>query len=260
MIGADLSPMTAYAQFVEEFGQIMQSPKNTKETSEWLSRATSAAFNTYADGVASRRRRELFHVYEPGMVGDPSGRLWNINMTGVANNKVISWKWKAATQPNLVGKYAPKPIPKDTRQRVHIFVWKAPILETGATVVIPAPTDDKKALAFPRQGEMGFSKVNMTVHFRYNAGNFTELWESYWAGLVEEVLKEDYVKTTEDIVHTQVPAIIAKMPKSKRTLKVKVLPPPRWAPSEATKLKLYINSGYKRVARARENLSRSRNA
>lgn len=84
------------------------------------------------------------HVYEWGMVGLPAGRLWRHNLRGRSRNRTATFEFMPSKVPVPVPKTLTTPgkSGRTVKEGVHIFVWKAPILEYGLTVHI-APKNAK---------------------------------------------------------------------------------------------------------------------
>jgi hypothetical protein len=96
-------------------------------------------FNRYVAALAATKSAHLSHMFDWGMIGSPSGRLWKTKMIGSQSNRVVVFSYLPSK----------KKVPLDpeagTRRR-HVFVHKAQAFE-NATVVRISPKQ-AKYLAF----------------------------------------------------------------------------------------------------------------
>jgi hypothetical protein len=86
---------------------------------------------------------ELYHhVYEWEHVGHPGFELFRPVMRGRGANRVISWEWRASkmTVPTDVDALGnpkfPEWFPVEKLNRIHVFVWKAPVMEYGLETTV----------------------------------------------------------------------------------------------------------------------------
>jgi len=251
----DMAPVTEYMQFLKDFSLEIDATSTREVMADSIGRSTRAAFGEYADLMATQNPLNLWHVYEAGMIGNPEGRLWTTMLTGRGATKELVFDWRAARKPNLVGEENTG-IPGDTRKSVHVFVWKAPIIEEGATMTI-APSSAKKALAFPKSDNSGMSFSRNAIQYttpRQNMGAFSTIWEEFWRTATEAIILEDFVRPTEKILDRELPAVTMQLSKSTAkpmTFSVSTKPH-RDMSAIARKIKIELLSGYVRAAHQRE--------
>jgi len=161
----------------------------------------SEQFNATTHVVAGMSVGEYHHVYEWEHVGVPGFQLWKNRLAGRGGKRSVTWNWKASrttvpTETNVDGtpRFAPSPTFDPSKlQRIHVFVWKAPMMEYGVTVNIKPKLSN--VLVFPNaellggQGRArGPSPVTFTPHpvrtvpGQEVQGNFTQWFVSWWAG------------------------------------------------------------------------------
>lgn len=148
--------------------ETMKALNVTLNTDRHLDHVTRAAFNTLEEQfsmtthLAARNNPLAFHhVYEWEHIGEPGFGLWKLQMNGRGGERTISWTWRASkttvpTTTTVTGekKFIPfKGFDESKLNRIHIFVWKAPMMEYGATVEIRPELSER--LVYPNPGLEG---------------------------------------------------------------------------------------------------------
>lgn len=158
-------------------------------TDNHLSSVTRAAFETLNDKfnqdthvAAQGNPLALHHVYEWDHIGIPGFQLWKTELKGRGGHRTVSWDWRASktTVPTMTN---PDGTPRFREQkgfdpsklkRVHVFVWKAPMMEYGTPVTVrPKNT---RYLVFPNNSLQGGSRRSRgpgVVTFTESPVNFT---------------------------------------------------------------------------------------
>lgn len=257
----DMSPITSYTEFAEVFSQALTSNESRANMTKAIGIGTAAQFNIFADDQAMMRPRNLWHVYEMQMLGDPDGRLWRTILTGAQSDKTLSFSWKAARKVNPVGERSPNPVSgetPDTRRSVHVFVWRAPILEEGREITVN-PSEDKQILAFPAGGEMRFSRLPITFETtRDTQGQFESIWDTFWTQMVDRVVEEDWTLPTENAINKDIPYALLQIQSTKKRVPIGFrvnLEPKTNAASLARGIVAKLNGSYLKQARQREAIS-----
>ncbi len=163
----------------------------------------SNAFDEEVDALAYSDTAKLGHVYEPGFIGMPGMRLWRNKLGGRGGTREISWTWKASRlavdpligpsgKPRFVRAQQSDKFHPEKLQKIHVFIWKAPVMEYGTPVVVRPRL--AKFLIFPnedatggRSGIPGASFSSSGYSFSPGrasgaAGNFTATFEAWWGG------------------------------------------------------------------------------
>lgn len=126
------------------FGSALQSLEVNLNTSRHLNAVTKSAYellsSAFIQDTAAMAQvlPELYHhVYEWEHIGVPGFELFRPVLRGRGANRIISWEWKASktTVPTDVDALGnpkfPEWFPVEKLNRIHVFVWKAPIMEYG---------------------------------------------------------------------------------------------------------------------------------
>lgn len=168
---------------------------------------TAGEFVAHMSSEALRETGKYDHMYEWGQVADPNGKLWRHVLRGNGANRSAFFEFKASK----------KTVPVDPAlqavrvKKIHVFVWKAMVLENGLPVKISPKLAKylvflaKKRTANASSNGRGFSK-NGIIYFKgtisiARAGNeringaFTSEWTRWWAsGQPETIIRNTLTK------------------------------------------------------------------
>ena len=270
MITGDYSGIADYMLINEEFARQLGTDRNLAAITSAATRSTAAAFARDMDIAAMAKPAEFHHMYDWGGLGNPSSRLWRYVLTGLGKTREMTYEFAASVKPvprgiGLDG----QPNPYDTRNAVHVFVWKAAMLELGATVTIN-PSGDKGVLVFPvahnynfAQGDprsgMAFTNNPVTITLGKNTqGKFNEFWEGWWETHGQTIIIDDIKEPFETRVDSDLQKLYAKivpsMPRPKgAALAINIGMKPKFpAKAKVTELIAGQLSGYVRASRQRE--------
>lgn len=152
----------------------------------------SERFGIAIDAAARLATKNYHHVYEWGeswgddsTVGNPFYRLWALESVGKGNKRTVGFTFLPSHRPSPVNPILEEEgeSGRSVNTEVHIFTWKAPIMEYGLTVTInPQLTD---YLAFVGEDdEIKFTKE--TIHTKPgkggSIGSFTGFFLKWWGG------------------------------------------------------------------------------
>lgn len=205
-MSVDLSGAIESLAAVNAMNRLIQSKTYQEYLMEYAHGKAENEFNRLAAAAAATG--QFRHMYEWGTRGinkgksnvrpDPMSeraRLWNHKMVGRGLNQRFEFSFK----PSLAT--VPKPTTTDTgmsqedisQLKDHVFMWKAMVMETGATVVIkpkrgkillmPFYGGKYPAGAKARDKARGYSVTRNEVTFKPGAkvvGNFTAFWKGFW--------------------------------------------------------------------------------
>jgi hypothetical protein len=185
-------------------------------TDRHLGAVTRAAFETLNDKfnqdthtAAQGNPLSLHHVYEWDHIGIPGFQLWKTKLNGRGGERTVTWDWRASkttvpttTNPDGTPRFRQqKGFDESRLRRVHVFVWKAPMMEYGTPVTVrPKNT---RYLVFPNNSLQGGSRrsrgpgvVTFTEHLVHFVpggdvkGNFTTWFKTWWgAGPAADALE-----------------------------------------------------------------------
>lgn len=204
----DVSDAQNVAGMMYEIGMQMRTAKHTAPVMKYVYEVMSQEFNQHVDLMArafGQPQEEdehlpgnpLHHVYEWNMIGVPQARLWSTVMRGRGREREISWNWKASKSIRPIPIVDPGPQGQQLRE-VHVFVWKAPIMEYNVPVTINPKIADH--LAFPdptiKRG-LFFTSAGVTLRNpggKSTTGAFTAAFTDWWTGSGAETAFDDRLK------------------------------------------------------------------
>jgi len=165
----------------------------------------SALFEAEMDAVAKAQPERYYHVYNWGKtyndrspVGDPENRLWKLVSTGSGKGRQIGF--------TFLPEHVPTPIEPEllkgkrkVNTGVHIFTWKAVVMEYGIEVEIRPKLPGVKTLAFvdDTTGKVIFRKgpIHTIPGYRTTTGMFSSFFISWWTqaapGMYEKFVKPE---------------------------------------------------------------------
>lgn len=171
----DMMPdkMKAMATFHGELLKTLESnPQVNKTISSAGARIVSKYFDAYLDHIAKIDSYRYHHIYEFGMTGSSSGRLFKSSI----RNGVISYSFIDASKPNNNG---------------YMFSKKAFVMEAGSPLEITPK--NSKYLVYDLNGELVFSSKSVVMNpgGKYVAGAFQQIFEEFFnSTLPNKALKE----------------------------------------------------------------------
>lgn len=201
-IGADISQAAAAAGYISGIS-------STVKTKRYLDSATSYAFSELAlafgiaiDTYAQMNPERMHHVYEWGdsyhdysNVGNPGARLWYIMSSGSGGKRAVSFAFNPSRKPVPIHPELLEPgkTGKTVKEGVHIFTWKAPVMEYGTTVTISPELGEFLALPSGKPGEPIFTKKTIrSVPGRGGTmGMFTSFTLGWWRTSALDIFEND---------------------------------------------------------------------
>ncbi|WMI33429.1 hypothetical protein SEA_PHREDRICK_33 [Streptomyces phage Phredrick] len=203
----DFAEAAALSGFLKTLSTEIKTTRHIGPVLKYVHSVMSQEFTEYMSVLAASAPSRFHHVYEWGEAGNPGARLWEDVLIGGGNNRTATFRWKASKQ--LV------PVRDDFKaggvKQIHVFVWKAPIMEYNNALTI-APKRGKFLAYFtgPTTPEgkykMQFTQKPITVTNpggKATTGAFTREYVSWWGGSgsqgvfesrLRKVLEEDLGK------------------------------------------------------------------
>lgn len=152
---------------------------------QYATQELSAAFEEEADNAAKSASENFYHVYNWGdtygdrsTVGLPQFRLWKLVTMGTGKSRTLGFTFLPETRPTPI-----EPEIEDmVVSGVHIFTWKAPVMEYGIEVTIAPKLPGVKNLVFVMDGEVISSSkpITTTPGYRTTTGVFTSFFKMWW--------------------------------------------------------------------------------
>lgn len=134
---------------VDGLGAMLRELEVTFNSPYHLNSATAAAgavmferFMIDTSVMAAANKAELHHVYEWNHIGELGWELFKPVLRGAGGSRSITWEWRASktivpTETDALGNQKfPSWFDTSKLAKVHIFVWKAPIMEYGINVTV----------------------------------------------------------------------------------------------------------------------------
>lgn len=191
-LGLDASQMSGITGFIDGLAKEVQTDKLISSVVGYVQSELSKEFGYAVDAAARAAPESFLHVYEWGnsyqdysTVGSPVHRLWQLNQIGRGRSRAMSFVFLPSVRPVPIN-----PILEGlVREGVHVFTWKAPIMEYGMRVSVKRKPGTK-VLIFTDNAtdEVVFSKGPHS----FNAGTsphgkpgqrrvFTSFFVAWWA-------------------------------------------------------------------------------
>lgn len=181
--------------------------------------------DSFIDMVATANKDSFHHVYEwsdtygvKTTVGNPAYRLWSHTLKGNGASKVASFNFKASVRPVPVNPILTTPGPggRSVKEGVHIFYWKAMVMEYGMQIVVTpklaqylafvgsANSGTKQQDARKNSGGIVFSKgpITFTAGGGKTTGKFTNIYRFWWAQMAGEVFDREIAPTLSKDLRT----------------------------------------------------------
>lgn len=214
----DISQAVKFCTMLENLQFTMKTGHHVNNMMKGAFAILSDAFDMETAALAGSQPARYHHVYEPQHVGNPLMQLWKNEMTGRGSRRMVTWTWRASKQlvdplltPTGKKKFnAGPPFDESRLKKIHIFVWKAPVLEYGLEVLVRPELSPHKLLVFPSptSGQVTDNNsrvpgVVFTPHFyRFSPGKeegvvgvFTSWFAEWWSGgraqqLINDIFSE----------------------------------------------------------------------
>jgi len=186
---------------------------------EFATQQLSRKFEEEADiAAASNEGREHFyHVYNWGdtygdrsLVGSPANRLWKLVSVGQGKNRAIGFTFLPETRPSPI---EPELLELGVNPGVHIFTWKAPVMEYGIPVNIRPKLPGVKGMSFVKDGVVYYrqGEVNTTPGYKTTTGVFSSFFVTWWS----QVAPGEYERNVKPMLEADVirPGDLSKIAK-----------------------------------------------
>lgn len=200
-VQVDTSEVVALASTLRNIEAEMTTNRHLNVVTKAAFEMMAQQFNMATHVAAGMAVGEFHHVYEWEHVGIPGFQLWKNELNGRGGQRRVTWSWRASkttvpTETNVHGgpRFAPtKGFDPSRLQRIHVFVWKAPMMEYGVRVTVKPKLSH--VLVFPNPDLLGggrFGRGPRPITFSPHPvtttpgeqvqGNFTAWFVSWWGG------------------------------------------------------------------------------
>lgn len=226
----DFAEAAALSGFLKTLSTEIKTTRHIGPVLRYVHSIMSQEFTEYMSVVAAAQQDRFHHVYEWGETGNPGARLWEDTLIGGGNNRIASFKWRASKQLVPVrGDFLAKGV-----KQIHVFVWKAPVMEYSPTIRI-APKRGKILAYFTGptspsgKYKMQFTKNPITVDNpggKLTTGSFTREYVSWWGGAGSQGVFETRIRKIleEDLGRMPIESATKKFRRpAKKTFKLQTL-------------------------------------
>jgi hypothetical protein len=195
----DTSEGDALTSYMQQLSAKMSTPAHIGPVLRYVHSELASEFALHMAAMAPANPSAFHHVYEWNRIGDPTQRLWRDVLRGGGNNRFATFEWRASRTVVPVREDAIA-VNKDGNpagsgelpKQIHVFVWKAPVMEYGEDIVI-GPKRGKFIVyytgPYSTNGqlyqEVNFSTKPITVMNPGGTavkGAFTREYVRWWAG------------------------------------------------------------------------------
>lgn len=205
-ITADTSGANFLTGYLKGLSEEISTDQHMGPVLKYVHAELARAFDDYMTAVSTSDPSRFHHVYEWNQIGNPQAKLWKNVLRGQGGNRTATWTWRASKTIVPVTQEA-----KDKGvQAIHVFVWKAPVMEYATNITI-SPTR-KTGLAYftgpvsePGRWKLNFTKSPLDVQNPGGAqvkGAFTAAFLEWWsesggagaefASTIRRVLEQDF--------------------------------------------------------------------
>lgn len=187
----DATDAVAALKAVETIGASLDTDAHMSDLMNASMKIMKQDFQRYADMLAMNMPARFHHVYEWGQIGNPNAALWETLATGHGRDREVSFVFR----PSITTVPIPDiPASKSGAQfkEIHVFTWKAPVMEYGEAVHIA--TRNSEVLAFPNPDlnsdrPLIFTRGPVVVRNpggKAVQGAFTTTFSDWWGGPLGE--------------------------------------------------------------------------
>lgn len=200
---ADISGAAGVNAFLQQVSLKMNTPAHIGSVLKYAHAEMSQDFDTFMAAMAPNAPSRFHHVYEWNQIGNPDAQLWKNVLRGGGNNRIATFEWRASKSIVPVRDPLPPPGGRDGGPRatlnsgnrpkaIHVFVWKAPVMEYGKTVTVgpkrgkfivyyTGPVSQEDGLMYQ---QVRFSREAITVKNpggTETVGAFTKMYVDWWS-------------------------------------------------------------------------------
>jgi hypothetical protein len=178
----------------------------------FASEQLSKMFEQEMDTAARAAPEKFYHVYNWGnsygdnsKVGLPQFRLWKLVSMGQGATRQLGFTFLPEHVPTPI---EPELIALGVKEGVHIFTWKAPVMEYGMNVTIRPKLPGVTGMSFVKNGQVYFrtGEVNTVPGYKTTTGMFSGFFIAWWTqaapqtfnNLIRPELEKDLI-TNKDL-------------------------------------------------------------
>lgn len=192
MIGINTAEVYKLAGGMDGFAASLRSNWYMNDMTKYIGNELVDRFKDSADAWALAHGDAIDHMYEWNMAGTAAGRLFSVALGGSGKKRTVTFTYLPSKTFVPVPEVLLEPNPVTgavVRQNVHVFKWKAPIMESGQTVTITPKGDNKLAFVDMATGGIRFATRSIQTPGKRVSGNFTTMWVAWWNNIAPSVFE-----------------------------------------------------------------------
>lgn len=184
-ITADTSGANFLTGYLKGLSEEIRTDQHMGPVLKYVHAELAQAFDAYMTAISTADPSRFHHVYEWNQIGNPNAKLWKNILRGQGGNRTVTWTWRASK--TIV------PVTQEAQdvgvQAVHVFVWKAPVMEYSTDITITPKR--KTGLAYftgptsdPERWKLNFTKSPIDVQNPGGMqvkGAFTAAYLEWWS-------------------------------------------------------------------------------
>lgn len=173
--------------YIEGIADNISTKQYVDSAVQYASESLTGLFEMAVDAEALKHKPNWYHVYNWGKsykdystVGVPTNRLWKMVVTGSGRNRSVGFTFLPETVPSPL---EPELIALGVKEGVHIFTWKATVMEYGIPVTIKPLGNNQ--LIYVQNGKVYRRKDAVTTvpGYRTTTGVFSAFYVAWWGGV-----------------------------------------------------------------------------
>lgn len=195
----DAGSALAANAFLMQISHQMRTPAHIGPVLKYAHAELSQEFDAHMSSLAPSAPSQFHHIYEWNRIGDPTAQLWKNVLKGGGNNRTATFEWRASktivpVNENLptVNSYGQDISEEEMPKAIHVFVWKAPIMEYGQSTHV-SPQRGEYIVYYTGEWttnheyyqKLWFTKNAITIRDpggKHVQGAFTAAYVEWWSG------------------------------------------------------------------------------
>ena len=190
-LGANTSSASALQGYLSGMSRTIETNEYIGSVISYVSSTLGEAFGMAVDAAARNMPESFMHVYEWGRdyqdystVGHEQSRLWRLTSTGRGAKRTMGYAFLPSVKPVPINPILLEAgsTGKTVKSGLHVFTWKAPIMEYGIRVTIKRRPGTDYLAFVGDDGEIKFRKgpFSFTPGSKSTQGVFTGFFLAWW--------------------------------------------------------------------------------
>jgi hypothetical protein len=192
-----------FAGYLDGMSTTVSTKRYLDSATQYSYRILAEQFGVAVDATARLAPKNFHHVYEWGdswgdmsPVGNPAHRLWTLTNTGSGGKRIVGFTFLPSYKPTPVNPQLLEPgkSGQTVKEGIHVFTWKASVMEYGTVVTIRPQLGEW--LALPGDEKPIFTKktIRAVPGKGGTMGVFTGFFLKWWGGGAAQAAFNDLVR------------------------------------------------------------------